>query len=217
VLLGVGGPAATRLSPHKGPIVRAIAWRSNHAIERFRRLIDGGHADLYHGTVVREDDAGEVTERPKVRHWKCRVQATVPRVRIPSSPLRFNRPSQLPCLQGFGEGGFDWHSRLCQSLRHSGQFKPRFTFESRNLQASRSLRRLPLMMNNWWKSHDCHTSPRDQASCRPHGVILAGRPSLAKERSVYSSSPSALFFAFASPRKGTLAICFCDDASCRWK
>ena len=30
---------------------------------------------------------GEVTERPKVRHWKCRVLSQVPRVRIPPSPL----------------------------------------------------------------------------------------------------------------------------------
>jgi hypothetical protein len=30
---------------------------------------------------------GEVTERPKVRHWKCRVVSQPPRVRIPPSPL----------------------------------------------------------------------------------------------------------------------------------
>ena len=31
-------------------------------------------------------ERGEVTERPKVRHWKCRIRVTVSRVRIPPSP-----------------------------------------------------------------------------------------------------------------------------------
>ena len=31
--------------------------------------------------------SGEVTERPKVQHWKCCVGETLPRVRIPPSPL----------------------------------------------------------------------------------------------------------------------------------
>src|SRR5688500_4568312 len=33
---------------------------------------------------------GGVTERPKVRHWKCRARVTpVPRVQIPPPPPRF--------------------------------------------------------------------------------------------------------------------------------
>src|SRR5579871_3736161 len=32
--------------------------------------------------------SGEVTERPKVQHWKCCVAEMSPRVRIPPSPLK---------------------------------------------------------------------------------------------------------------------------------
>ena len=38
---------------------------------------------------------GEVTERPKVRHWKCRVGSNVPRVRIPPSPLSTSTPPSV--------------------------------------------------------------------------------------------------------------------------
>jgi hypothetical protein len=34
------------------------------------------------------DRFGEVTERPKVQHWKCCVGESSPRVRIPPSPLK---------------------------------------------------------------------------------------------------------------------------------
>src|SRR2546423_15451930 len=37
-------------------------------------------------TVRRVEARGEVTERPKVRHWKCRIRVTVSRVRIPAPP-----------------------------------------------------------------------------------------------------------------------------------
>src|SRR4030095_14967325 len=37
--------------------------------------------------VPRSQKRGGVTERPKVRHWKCRARVTpVPRVRIPAPP-----------------------------------------------------------------------------------------------------------------------------------
>src|SRR5262245_46786220 len=38
---------------------------------------------------------GEVTERPKVQHWKCCVGETLPRVRISPSPLCRERIEQL--------------------------------------------------------------------------------------------------------------------------
>ena len=43
--------------------------------------------EVRHGGVIK-DKAGEVTERPKVQHWKCCVGETPPWVRIPSSPLK---------------------------------------------------------------------------------------------------------------------------------
>src|SRR5579883_3206229 len=35
----------------------------------------------------KKPEFGEVTERPKVQHWKCCVGESSPRVRIPPSPL----------------------------------------------------------------------------------------------------------------------------------
>ena len=38
------------------------------------------------GFFETRSQSGKVTEWPKVRDWKSRVRATVPRVRIPLSP-----------------------------------------------------------------------------------------------------------------------------------
>ncbi len=35
------------------------------------------------------DQHGEVAERSKAQHWKCCIEATLSRVRIPPSPFTF--------------------------------------------------------------------------------------------------------------------------------
>ena len=45
------------------------------------------HLDSSCGLATASTKPGEVTERPKVHDWKSCVRATVPRVRIPPSPL----------------------------------------------------------------------------------------------------------------------------------
>ena len=52
----------------------------------FARMVDETENQAYFNCLAASP--GEVTERPKVQHWKCCVLAIVPRVQIPSSPLK---------------------------------------------------------------------------------------------------------------------------------
>src|SRR5215471_6133408 len=68
-----------------GDTVRAIRYGwgsplmcSRGQVDRVRRRISD--------VVEDRNGAGGVAEWPKVRHWKCRVGATLPWVRIPPPP-----------------------------------------------------------------------------------------------------------------------------------
>src|SRR6185295_7085305 len=75
---GKGGPApGDRDAQPPGPGGMVLSLRSGPADIEFR-LVDAPRS------------SGEVTERPKVRHWKCRV-GVKPHQGFESLPLRFFR------------------------------------------------------------------------------------------------------------------------------